>query len=87
MDKKYWGDCPKEERELVNEIWRCHKMLNYLRKEGKVSETKYRRFVKQELKALEYVEWYWSDPVQDRIAFLNWKVGYQMYEQIRDVLK
>lgn len=62
-------------------------MLNCLLKTGKVSNTKYRKYVRKEQEMLDYIEWYYSDPVQDKIAFLNWKVGYEMYEMVRDILQ
>lgn len=83
MAEKLWRDCSKEERQKVNTIWRCHKAFNYLHNNGMISDYKYKQLVKKEKEALNYLEWYYSDEVQDKIAFMNWKEGYEQYQKVR----
>lgn len=83
MDKKYWSDCPKEERLVVRRLIKAHKNLNYELHHKKITRKEYKRYVEMEFKIADYIEWYFSDNEIAKREYQDWKRNYEVYEKLR----
>ena len=81
--EKYWSDCSQEEKDKIRELSRLHRMLNFLHNSGKVSDWKYKKFVRQEKRILDFLEWFYSDEETDRRDYANWKDSFDRYQETR----